>query len=159
MRPASPGVVAGERDHERAGLPSIVRSRAATAITLCLLAGAVLAACANPVGAQSIVDGSDATIGRERTQAILASVGLALRSPDARVSELRLGRQGAICGAVEVRNRMGAYTGPRPFVFDPVTRFLGRLPEGPELRNPASMADFNAMEQARARYAQNCINR
>ncbi|MGU3539859.1 hypothetical protein [Methylobacterium sp. A54F] len=54
---------------------------------------------------------------------------------------------------------MGAYTGARPFVFDPETRFFGRLPDDPELRNPASMADFTAMEHARARYLQNCIDR
>lgn len=154
-----PGAVAAGRGYGRAGPLSFLRSRAASAIALRLLVGAVLAACAQPVSAQSIVDGSDAAIGQEHAQAILASVGRALRSTDARVSELRQGRQGAICGAVEVRNRMGAYTGARPFIFDPEARFFGRLPEGPELRSPASMADFTAMEQARTRYVQSCIDR
>jgi hypothetical protein len=151
--------VAEARAHGRAGLSSVFRSPAGGAITLCLLVGAVLAADAQPARGQNIVDGSDATVGQAQIQAILDAVGRALRSTDARVTELRRGRQGAICGAVEVRNRMGNYTGARPFVFDPESRIFGRFPEDPELRNPASMADFTAMEQARTRYLQNCIDR
>lgn len=151
--------VAAARAQGRASLPSVLRSRAGGAIALHLLVGAFLAADGQPARAQSIVDGSDATVGQEQAQAILGSVGRALHSTDARVTGLRRGRQGAICGAVEVRNRIGTYTGARPFVFDPESRFFGRLPEDPELRNPASMADFTAMEQARTRYRQNCIDR
>ncbi len=111
-----------------------------------------------PVGvrAQAVTDGSDAALGPETAGAVLALVGRVLRSPDARVTGLRAGRAGALCGAVDVRNRMGDYTGPRAFVADPGTDFLGRLPEGPELRNPGSPAEFEAMRRARALFAANC---
>lgn len=47
----------------------------------------------------------------------------------------------------------------RPFVFNPETRIRERLPEGPELRNPASMAEYTALERARTLDAQNCTDR
>ncbi len=120
-------------------------------------AGALLVAAANgPARTQSVVDGSDAAIGPESTARLLVLVRETLRSSDARVTALRQGRDGAICGAVELRNRMGTYTGARPFVFEPASRFVGRLPEGPELRNPASVADYAAMERAKRLFSQNC---
>jgi len=85
-----------------------------------------------------------------------AAIGRQLRSADARVSGLRTGRGGVLCGRVDVRNRMGTYTGARPFAFDPATGVVGRLPEGPELRNPASMADYQALERVRALYVAHC---
>jgi len=106
--------------------------------------------------AQSVVDGSDAAIGPGSTALLLVLVRGTLRNPDAKVAALRWGRDGAICGAVELRNRMGTYTGGRPFVFEPASRFVGRLPEGPELRNPASVADYAAMERAKRLFSQNC---
>ncbi len=87
---------------------------------------------------------------------MLVLIGRHLHDLEARVARLRIGRAGALCGTVDVRNRMGAYTGPRGFVADIPEKFLGRLPEGPELRSPASPADFQAMERARALYAANC---
>lgn len=116
--------------------------------------GAILGAPA--ARAQTVTDGSDAALGPERTGAVLALVARVLRGPDARVTGLRDGRAGAVCGAVDLRNRMGTYTGPRAFVADPGGGFLGRLPEGPELRNPASPADFQAMQRARTLFAANC---
>ncbi len=85
-----------------------------------------------------------------------AAIGRQLGSADARVSGLRTGRGGVLCGRVDVRNRMGTYTGARPFAFDPATGVVGRLPEGPELRNPASMADYQALERVRALYVAHC---
>ncbi|WP_342165615.1 hypothetical protein [Methylobacterium sp. SD21] len=85
-----------------------------------------------------------------------AAIERQLGSADARVSGLRMGRSGVLCGRVDVRNRMGTYTGARPFVFDPATGVAGRLPEGPELRNPASMADYQALERTRALYGAHC---
>ncbi|BAQ47378.1 MULTISPECIES: hypothetical protein [Methylobacterium] len=117
------------------------------------LLGAMLA---GPAAAQSVVDGSDAGIGIERTERLLALVRQTLPGPDAKVTDLREGRAGAVCGMIEMRNRMGSYTGPRPFVSDPASCVFGRLPEGPELRNPASAADFAAMERTKRLFAQNC---
>ncbi|WP_419829873.1 hypothetical protein [Methylobacterium sp.] len=37
--------------------------------------------------------------------------------------------------------------------------FAGRLPEGAELRNPGSAADFTRLERARAMFVENCIDR
>lgn len=109
--------------------------------------------------AQSVIDGSDTAIGSEETARLLAVVGQRLRSPDAKVAGLHKGRAGALCGTVEVRNRMGTYTGPRAFVANLAEGFFGRLPEGPELRAPASMADFQAMERAKSLFAENCSER
>ena len=121
------------------------------------LAGSLLGAMlAGPAAAQSVVDGSDAGIGIERTERLLALVRQTLPGPDAKVTDLREGRAGAACGMIEMRNRMGSYTCPRPFVSDPASRVFERLPEGPELRNPASAADFAAMEQTKRLFAQNC---
>ncbi len=107
--------------------------------------------------AQTVTDGSDAALGPETSAAVLALVARVLRSPDARVTDLRPGRAGALCGAVDLRNRMGTYTGPRPFVADPGSDFLGRLPEGPELRNPGSPAAYQALQRARSLFAANCM--
>jgi hypothetical protein len=90
------------------------------------------------------------------TASVAAAIGRQLGSPDARVSGLRTGRGGILCGSVDVRNRMGTYTGPRPFVFDPATGLAGRLPEGPELRNPASLAEYQSMERTRALFVAHC---
>lgn len=106
--------------------------------------------------AQSIEDGSDAAIGAANARTVVQLVGLHLKSTDAKITALRRSGDTAICGSVDVRNRMGAYTGPRGFVADLSDGFIGRLPEGPELRNPASVADFRAMERAKALFAQNC---
>lgn len=51
---------------------------------------------------------------------------------------------------------MGDHTGPRRFVADPASGFAGLLPEGPELRAPASMADYQAMQRALTLLAANC---
>ena len=109
--------------------------------------------------AQRVIDGSDAAIGAEGTATLLALVGRQLRSADAEVAGLHKGRAGAWCGTVDVRNRMGTYTGPRGFAADLAQGFFGRLPEGPELRSPASMADFQAMERAKVLFAENCAAR
>ncbi len=130
----------------------------AGSIALCL-ASVIVAISATGVRAQSVTDGTEVRVGPEITRALLARIGQTLRSPDAKVTALHEGRQNAVCGAVEVRNRMGTYTGARPFVFEPDTGFLGRLPEGPELRNPASVADYTAMERVRTLFTLNCAER
>lgn len=120
------------------------------------LLAALLLLAAPSAQAQSIVDGSAATIGPPAASTILALAGRNFRDPEARIAGLRQGRAGAVCGTVDLRNRMGAHTGPRPFVADISENFLGRLPEGPELRSPASPADFKAMQRAKAFYEANC---
>ena len=114
-----------------------------------ILAGATAAR------AQTIVDGSGAVL--DATQTLLDLIKQRLRDPEARVAGLRIGRAGALCGTVDTRNRMGAYTGPRGFVADIPEEFFGRLPEGPELRSPASRADFRAVERARTLFESNCV--
>ncbi|MCJ2118109.1 hypothetical protein MKK65_16295 [Methylobacterium sp. J-001] len=109
--------------------------------------------------AQSVTDLSALAIGPDDTQAVLALIGRHLHSTDAQVAGLRRGRTGGICGTVEVRNRMGTYTGPRPFVAKVDADFAGRLPEGAELRNPGSMAEYSRLERARAMFVENCIDR
>jgi hypothetical protein len=111
-----------------------------------------------PASAQTIVDGSDAAIGPAAAGTILVLVGRALRDPEARIAGLRKGRAGAVCGMVDLRNRMGAHTGPRPFVADLSENVLVRLPEGPELRSPASPADFQAMQRAKTLFEANCAD-
>ncbi|GJD37293.1 hypothetical protein [Methylobacterium aerolatum] len=124
------------------------------------LAGAFLAMSAAAARAQDVADGTDARIGPDATRILLDRIGRTLHGgTEAKVTALREGRQGALCGAVEVRNRMGTYTGARPFVFERETGFLGRLPEGPELRNPASAADYEAMERARTLFLANCTEK
>ncbi|MEH3119397.1 MAG: hypothetical protein PGN25_17915 [Methylorubrum populi] len=117
---------------------------------------ALLLLSATSARAQTVVDGSDAAVGPEAARTALTLIGRQLRDTGARVANLRIGRAGALCGTVDVRNRMGTYTGPRGFVADIPQSFLGRLPEGPELRNPGSPADFRAMERARALFEANC---
>ncbi|GJE72816.1 hypothetical protein [Methylorubrum podarium] len=127
-----------------------MRRRTTALAASLILAGAIAAE------AQTVVDGSDTGVGAEAARAALVLIEKQMRDPEARVADLRIGRAWALCGTVDVRNRMGAHTGPRPFVADLAENFLGRLPEGPELRSPASPAAFTAMERARALFAANC---
>ena len=101
-------------------------------------------------------DTAHAPLDPEIVRSATAAIGKQLGSADARVNGLRTGRGGVLCGSVDVRNRMGIYTGSRPFVFDPATGVAGRLPEGPELRHPASMAEYKALDQARALFVARC---
>ncbi len=123
---------------------------------LIALAALLILAAPPAARAQSVVDGSDAVVGPAASGTILALVGRQFRDPEARIAGLRKGRAGAVCGTVDLRNRMGTHTGPRPFVADLAENVLGRLPEGPELRSPASPADFKAMQRAQALYQANC---
>ncbi len=120
------------------------------------LAAALLLTARSDAHAQSVVDGSDHAIGAERTAALLVLIEQHLRSSDAKIAGLHQGQAGALCGTVDVRNRMGTYTGPRGFVADLSDGFVRRLPEGPEKRSPASMADFVAMERAKRLFGENC---
>lgn len=124
--------------------------------TATALAALLIHAGATAARAQTVVDGSDAAVGAGMTRTALTLIGRQLRDSEARVARLRVGRAGALCGTVDVRNRMGTYTGPRGFVADLSENFLGRLPEGSELRSPPSPAAFTAMERARALFAANC---
>lgn len=145
----------GQTDRNAAARTADPRSaRRAGGVAAAALAAAL--ALGGPSGAQSVTDGSDGAIGAERARAVLALATRQLRSPDARITALRAGRGETLCGAVDVKNRMGTYVGPRGFVADLAEGFFGLLPEGPELRNPASMADFQAMERAKALFAAHC---
>ena len=107
--------------------------------------------------AQAIVDGSERILDAAQARDLTIRLVERLRSADPRVANLRLGRAGALCGTVEIRNRMGDYTGPRHFVADLSDGFVGRLPDGPERRNPSGMADYRAMERATALFTANCL--
>lgn len=121
------------------------------------LALLLLLAAAPASRAQSVTDGSEAALGAETAGAVLALIGRALpRGEAGRVSGLRRGRAGALCGAIDRPNRMGTYTGDRGFVADLAAGFAGLLPEGPELRNPASPDQYRAMERALSLYRANC---
>ncbi|TXN55096.1 hypothetical protein [Methylobacterium sp. WL2] len=139
-------------------MPGVIR-RAGRRIAGAALGLTLLAAAATGGPAQGLPDRPGAAIGPDDAQAVLALIERDLRSTDARLAGLRRGRAGGICGTVEVRNRMGTYTGPRPFVADLGAGFAGRLPEGAELRNPGSAADFTRLERARAMFVENCIDR
>ena len=134
--------------------PSAVRLAQASACLLVVLALAAGVAYAQDA---ALVTGGAPDL--ESGRAATAAIGRHLGSPDARVSNLRTGRGGILCGRVDVRNRMGSYTGPRAFVFEPGTGVAGRLPEGPELRNPAGVAEYRAMERTLALFAAHCIDR
>ncbi|WP_019904003.1 hypothetical protein [Methylobacterium sp. 77] len=119
------------------------------------LALAVLAAL--PAMAQTVTDGSDAAIGPEVSVAVTALVGKGLKSPaDARYSRLRRGKAGAVCGEVDVTNRMGAHVGPRAFVADPGSGFSGIMPDAAEIRHPSSMAQYQGFQRTLALLAANC---
>lgn len=86
-------------------------------------------------------------------------VGRGLKAPEtARYSRLRMGRGGIVCGAVETPNRMGQYTGPRAFVADPDAGFAGIVPDAPELRHPASPADYAAMQRTLTLFSAHCAD-
>ncbi|MFD0934433.1 hypothetical protein ACFQ12_04445, partial [Methylobacterium trifolii] len=76
--------------------------------------------------------------------------------PAARVGRLRAGRGGLVCGEVDRPNRMGDYTGPRPFVADLSASFAGIVPDAPELRHPASVAQYRAMQRTLSLHAAHC---
>ncbi|ACS40103.1 MULTISPECIES: hypothetical protein [Methylorubrum] len=120
------------------------------------LAALLILSGASAAGSQTVVDGSEAGVGAEATRTALSLIERQMRDPEAKVAGLRIGRAGALCGTVDLRNRMGAYTGSRPFVADLSEPFLGRLPEGPELRSPGSVGAFRAMERAKALFEANC---
>ncbi|MCJ2036110.1 hypothetical protein [Methylobacterium sp. J-068] len=116
----------------------------------------VLLLAVSPVRAQ-VVDGSDQAIGADRAAGVIALTGRGLRTPGtARYGRLRAGRAGAVCGEVETTNRMGDPVGPRHFVADVEAGIAGILPDGPELRNPATPQDYAAMQRILALYAANC---
>ncbi|WP_245516608.1 hypothetical protein [Methylobacterium segetis] len=108
--------------------------------------------------AQTVEDGSGAAIGPADTRTILDMVARHLKEPDARVTALRRGEGAVVCGSVDVKNRMGLYTGPRGFVADLADAFFGRVPEGPELLSPSRPEDYRAMERTRQLYFKMCLS-
>ncbi|GEP01272.1 hypothetical protein [Methylobacterium haplocladii] len=120
-----------------------------------LLTAALLGAA--PALAQSVTDGSDSAVGAEDAKAVFALIGKGMKDPaSALYAQLRQGRSGALCGAVDATNRMGAHTGPRPFVADLSMGFGGILPDAPELRNPSSTARYQAMQRVLDLHRANC---
>ncbi|NEU11372.1 hypothetical protein G3T14_04430 [Methylobacterium sp. BTF04] len=123
-------------------------------LAVAMLASPILGA--GPVRAQTVVDGSDTTLGPE-AHSVIALVGKGLKVPEtARYGRLRTGRAGAICGEVDTTNRMGQHVGPRSFVADVGAGFAGIVPDGAELRNPASMGHYGVMQRILALFAANC---
>lgn len=117
---------------------------------------AALAAAA-PAAGQSVTDGSESAVGAENAAAVFALIGKGMKDPaSALYARLRRGRAGAFCGEVDATNRMGTHTGPRPFVAEPAGGFGGIVPDAPELRNPASMAQYQAMQRTLDLYRANC---
>ncbi|KQO56045.1 MULTISPECIES: hypothetical protein [unclassified Methylobacterium] len=122
--------------------------------TVCV---SVVLLAAVPATAQTITDGSDATVGAEVAAATTALLGKGLKSPaEARYSRLRPGKAGAVCGEVDVTNRMGVHVGPRPFVADTGSGFAGILPDAAEIRHPSSMAQYQGFQRILALLAANC---
>ncbi|MCC0808758.1 hypothetical protein FPV16_21550 [Methylobacterium sp. W2] len=119
------------------------------------LSVALLAAA--PATAQTVIDGSDAMIGAEISVSVMTLVGRGVRSPaEARYGRLRRGKADAICGEVDVTNRMGAHVGPRPFVADPEAGFAGIMPDAAEIRHPSSMAQYQGFQRTLALLSANC---
>ncbi len=117
---------------------------------------------ASPAPAQTVPDGSDAALGAETAAAVIGLVGKGLggrgfRNPEeARYGRLRRGKGGAVCGEVDVVNRMGNHVGPRPFVADPDAGFAGLMPDAAEIRHPSSMAQYRDFQRILALLAENC---
>lgn len=112
---------------------------------------------AAPATGQTITDGSDAMVGAEAAAATMALLGKGLKSPaEARYSRLRPGKAGAVCGEVDVTNRMGVHVGPRPFVADTGSGFAGILPDAAEIRHPSSMAQYQGFQRVLVLLTANC---
>jgi hypothetical protein len=107
--------------------------------------------------AQTVVDDSAAALPAGTAPAVIALLGKGLKAPEAaRYGRLRMGRAGAVCGEVDTTNRMGQHVGPRGFVADLGAGFAALVPDGPELRNPASPAHYAAMQRTLALFSANC---
>lgn len=107
--------------------------------------------------AQTIVDDSAAALADRTASIVIGLLGKGLKAPEAaRYGRLRMGRAGAVCGEVDTTNRMGQHVGPRGFVADLGAGFAAIVPDGPELRNPASPAHYTAMQRTLALFAANC---
>ncbi len=130
--------------------PSPRPSRLPSVLAVLLMAGSA-------ARAQTIADGSDAALPAGTAPAVMALLGKGLKAPEAaRYGRLRPGRAGAICGDVDTTNRMGQHVGPRGFVADLESGFAAIVPDGPELRNPASPAHYAAMQRTLALFSANC---
>ena len=119
------------------------------------LAAALLAS--SGVEAQTVADESAAALPEGTAPAVMALLGKTLKAPEtARYGRLRMGRAGAVCGEVDTTNRMGQHVGPRGFVADLGAGFAAIVPDGPELRSPASPAHYTAMQRTLALFSANC---
>lgn len=110
-----------------------------------------------PARAQTVEDGSDAVIGKERAAIVLALIAERFAALDPKVTTLRRAAGTWICGAVNVKNPDGLYLGERGFVVDAASRFFGRVPEGPELMNPRA-AGFAEKERIRQLFFDLCLD-
>lgn len=129
--------------------------------TLPTLSAALAFLLATQAHAQKVEDGSDAAIGKENAAIVLALVAERFAALDPKVTTLRraqgAGREPWICGAVNVKNRDGLYIGERGFVVDLVSRFFGRVPEGPELMNPRAEG-YAEKERIRQLFFDMCLD-
>lgn len=78
-------------------------------------------------------------------------------SPSSGATSTAQTRRSRCCGSVNVKNRDGLYTGERGFVVDLAEASLGRVPDGPELRNPRA-AGVEEKERIRLRYLRLCLD-
>lgn len=123
----------------------------------CALGAAGLALLFTVAARGQAPDGPDREIGPDLADRVVALLGRELRTPGtARFGPIRAGRAGAFCGEVDTTNRMGNPVGPRRFVADLAAGIAGLVPDGPELRNPATPQDYAAMQRILALYAANC---
>ncbi|MDP4025506.1 hypothetical protein Q8W71_23000 [Methylobacterium sp. NEAU 140] len=126
--------------------------------TAALVLTAALAQAVPPAAlAQTVEDGSEAAIGAADTRTVLDLIARNLNSPDAKVSALRRGGGGVICGSVNVKNRDGLYTGERGFLVDLAAGSFGRVPDGPELLDPR-VKGFAQQERVRQQYFAACLD-
>ena len=141
-------------------MPFRTRPAARTAMSLLRASLCALALAAVPatLSAQTVEDGSEAAIGPEATRAVLALIARHLDSPDAKVSVLRKAEGGLICGSVDVKNKMGLYSGARGFVADLSDSAFGRVPDGPELLSAGRGPEHQALERIRQLYFKACLD-
>lgn len=80
----------------------------------------VMLACS--VGAQKVMDGSETAVPKGTLDTIKDKIGRLYKDPyGTQIRNLRIGQSDYICGEINAKNEQGAFTGFRPFAFDPRT--------------------------------------
>lgn len=110
-------------------------------------AAALAATIAAPTAviAQQVMDGSDKGISEADLTALRKTLSASLRDPyGSQLEELKLISPERICGRMNTKNGLGAFTGFRPFGANLKTGELALVPE----RQPAENAPTEELETA-----------